>query len=442
MPQLYSDGYMISLSQRDQAVIWHPFTQHRVSPLAIPVAAGEGAFLLDSQGRKYLDLVSSWWVNIHGHSNPTIAKAIYEQALRLEHVIFAGFTHEPAVELAEKILKVLPPVFSKVFYSDNGSTAVEVAIKMAYQFWCNQGQKDRSRFLAFSGGYHGDTFGAMSMGHSSKFFNHFTDLLFSVDIAPYPATWKGDSETEIREQQALQWIEHYFRQHANTLAAIIIEPLIQGASGMNICRPEFLRSLEQLARQYHVLTIYDEIMTGFGRTGALFACEKAGTQPDIICLAKGLTGGFLPLAVTVCQKHIYNAFLSSDISHALVHGHSYTANPLGCAAGIASLQLLLEPAIQNKIQVIETTHQEMLEKLAVETKVEKIRQCGTIAAFNVAAPAAYGSRTSYQWQKKFLERGLLIRPLGNVIYLLPPYCLGEEELRNAYREIIKILSTI
>jgi adenosylmethionine---8-amino-7-oxononanoate aminotransferase len=433
---------MTSLSRRDQSVIWHPYTQHQISSLTIPLSKGEGAFLFDVDGKRYLDLISSWWVNIHGHGNPVIAKAIYEQALQLEHIIFAGFTHEPAITLAEKIVSILPAGFSKVFYSDNGSTAIEVALKMAYQYWYNQGQKNRSRFLAFSGGYHGDTFGAMSLGRSSKFFDHFTDLLFSVDIAPYPATWQEDGEVEAKEQNALQWIEHYFAQHAETVAAVIIEPLIQGASGMNICRPEFLRALEQLAKKYNVLVIYDEVMTGFGRTGELFACLKAGTNPDIVCLAKGITGGFLPLAVTVCREPIYHAFLSDNIDSALVHGHSYTANPLGCAAGVASLQLLLDPAALNNIRTIEAMHAKMLKKLATQPKVEKIRQCGTMAAFNIALPTAYGSKVSYQWREKFLEHGLLLRPLGNVVYLLPPYCISAEELCHAYEEIIKVLSTI
>lgn len=433
---------MSILSQRDQAAVWHPFTQHQMSSLPLAIKRGQGAYLFDQQGKAYLDLISSWWVNIHGHAHPLIAKAIYEQALRLEHVIFAGFTHEPAVVLAEKLLNLLPAGFSKVFYSDNGSTSVEVAIKMAYQYWHNQGEGQRQRFLAFSGGYHGDTFGAMAMGRSSQFFEHFSDLLFSVDHAPYPATWTGDEQIAEKENQALLWIEGYLQQYHRELAAIIIEPLIQAASGMRVCRSEFLLALEKLARSYNILIIYDEVMTGFGRSAANFACEKAGTHPDIICLAKGLTGGFLPLAVTVCQEHIYQAFLHESINHALVHGHSYTANPLGCAAALASLEILEQQATLQQIRSITATHQEMLAVLSALPGVEKTRQCGTMAAFDIAVNTTYGSKLSQAWRNIFLEHGLLIRPLGKVIYLLPPYCISQEDLRKAYMTVIDVVKKL
>jgi adenosylmethionine-8-amino-7-oxononanoate aminotransferase len=235
---------MTTLFERDQKTIWHPFTQHKTSPLPLPIARGEGAYLFDTAGKSYLDLISSWWVTIHGHAQPAIAKAIYEQALKLEQVIFAGFTHEPAVVLAEKLLALLPSGFSKVFYSDNGSTSVEVALKMAYQFWRNQGQP-RQRFLAFSGGYHGDTFGAMSVGQSSKYYQAFSELLFAVDFAPFPATWHGDELCAEKEKEALRWIEAYLSQYGHETAAIILEPLIQAANGMPMCRPELLRALEE-----------------------------------------------------------------------------------------------------------------------------------------------------------------------------------------------------
>ncbi|HVY53573.1 MAG TPA: adenosylmethionine--8-amino-7-oxononanoate transaminase [Gammaproteobacteria bacterium] len=426
------------LSLRDQAAIWHPFTQHYISPTQLPFVKGEGAYLFDQEGKRYLDLISSWWVNIHGHANPVIAKAIYEQALQLEHVVFAGFTHEPAIALGEQLLKLLPG-FGKVFYSDNGSTSIEVAIKMAYQYWQNRGEK-KSRFLAFEGGYHGDTMGSMSLGRSSHYFRVFEDLLFSVDIAPFPATWQEDGNIFEKEHQALATIENYFKNYCKELAAIIIEPLIQGASGMRICRSEFLRGLESLAKQYGVLVIYDEVMTGFGRTGELFACKKAGTQPDIICLAKGITGGFLPLAVTICQEYIYQGFLSNNIQQALTHGHSYTANPLGCAAGLASLQLLLKPETDKKIKTIANVHTAGLLSLKKIPIVEKIRQCGTIAAFDIATPISYGSAESQRIREQFLEYGLLIRPLGNVIYLLPPYCTEIADLESAYKAITEILT--
>jgi len=431
-----------TIAERDKEYIWHPYTQHQTASLSLPIVSGQGAYLFDAQGKRYLDLISSWWVNIHGHGHPQIAHAIYEQALQLEQVIFAGFTHPPAVTLAEQLLRLLPSAFKKVFYSDNGSTAVEVALKMAHQYWRHQGEKKRTRFLAFSGGYHGDTFGAMSVGRSSHFFQHFSELLFQVDIAPYPETWEGDDHIIQKEQDALAWLDHYFNQFPSEVAAVIIEPLIQGASGMRVCRPEFLRALEALTHRYGILTIYDEVMTGFGRTGELFACTKSGTQPDIICLSKGLTGGFLPLAVTACQEYLYQAFLGPSMDAALVHGHSYTANPLGCAAAIASLQLLTEESTQKQIRLIEATHREMLRDMESLSCIEKRRHCGTIAAFNVTASEEYGSLKSQQWREVFLERGLLIRPLGSVVYFLPPYCVPTDALREAYAEVIEFFKEL
>jgi len=429
---------MTTLLERDQITIWHPFTQHQTAPLAIPIARGEGAYLFDTQGRPYLDLISSWWVNIHGHAHPAIAKAIYQQALQLEHVIFAGFTHEPAVAVAEQLLSLLPAGFTKIFYSDNGSTAVEIALKMAYQYWFNQGER-RHRFLAFQGGYHGDTFGAMSVGQSSNCYQPFSNLLFAVDFAPYPATWLGDEQSAEKEKEALHWIENYLNQYGNKTVAVIIEPLIQGTSGMRLCRPDFLRALQDLVHQHETLIIYDEVMTGFGRTGATFACEKAKTIPDIICLAKGLTGGFLPLAVPACHEHIYEAFLSEEMDQALTHGHSYTANPLGCAAALASLELLGSEATIQQIAMIEATHQEMLSQLSSVAGIEKRRHCGTLAAFDLAIQADYGSSASRNWRELFMKLGLIIRPLGKTVYLLPPYCIQPDDLRAAYQKMKEVL---
>ncbi len=431
---------MSTLLERDQVTIWHPFTQHQTAPLPIPIVRGEGAYLFDSHEKSYLDLISSWWVNIHGHAHPAIAKAIYEQALKLEQVIFAGFTHEPAVRVAETLLSLLPAGFTKIFYSDNGSTTVEVALKMAYQYWRNQGEK-RHRFLAFSGGYHGDTFGAMALGKSSKFYQSFADLLFEVDFAPYPATWQADEKVEEKEKEALQWIEAYLSRHGQETVAVIIEPLIQGASGMRVCRPAFLQALQDLVKQHEVLMIYDEVMTGFGRTGMNFACEKAKTTPDIICLAKGLTGGFLPLAVTACHEKIYQAFLGEEIDQALLHGHSYTANPLGCAAALASLALLRSETVLQQIQRIEALHQEMSSPLSALGRVENVRHCGVMAAFEWVTETAYGSSLSQNWREIFQKRGLIIRPLGRTFYLLPPYCISIDDLRGAYQVLLEVLES-
>lgn len=429
----------MTLRERDQAVIWHPFTQHQIDVEALPIVRGEGAYLFDEHGNKYLDLVSSWLVNVHGHSHPVIAKAIYEQALKLEHVIFAGFTHEPAVALAEKLIQLLPPGFSKAFYTDNGSTAVEVGIKMAYQYWRNLGEPGRKRILAFTGAYHGDTFGAMSLGKSTGFYQPFHDLLFPVDLFPLPTTWMCDRAVEAKEAQVLNQLEEFLEQYGHQTAAIIVEPLIQAVSGMQMCRPEFLRQLEKLMKTYDVLVIYDEVMTGFGRTGELFACLKAGTTPDIICLAKGITGGFLPLAVTLCQERIYEAFLGDNFHRALAHGHSYSGNPIGCAAGLASLELLLQPETQQQINMITAVNTKFLSTLP---DTAKARVCGVTAAFQFNIQSGYGTGASRQISKRFLEKGLIVRPLGNLFYILPPYCITESELKQAYTIIIEELEGV
>jgi adenosylmethionine-8-amino-7-oxononanoate aminotransferase len=426
----------MNLSQRDNEVIWHPFTQHKFANNPLPLIKGKGAYLYDSHNNSYLDLISSWWVNLHGHSHPEIAKAIYEQAMQLEHVIFSGFTHEPAVQLAERLLKLLPNHFKKIFYSDNGSTAVEVALKMAFQYWRNLGESKRQRFIAFEQGYHGDTFGAMAMGKKSGFFSQFESLLFPVDMFPYPATFLNDSDAEQKEALILEKIAAHLKEVGHETAAIIIEPLVQGAGGMQMCAPRFLKALEKLMRQHGILIIYDEVMTGFGRTGHYFACLKSETSPDIICLAKGITGGFLPLAVTACSETIYASFLGNSFASALAHGHSFTANPLGCAAALMSLEILQRQETLDRIKMIERTHSYYLEELARHASVSQVRYCGTIAAFNMKVEMQYGSNNSVDLRERFLKSGLLIRPLGNVIYLLPPYCIDEPELKRAYEIVI------
>ncbi len=427
----------MTISERDNAVIWHPFTQHKTMPLPGTIERGEGVYLIEQNGKRLLDLISSWWVNLHGHANPEIAKAIYEQAMKLEHVIFASFTHEPAVTLAEQLLTILPNTFSKIFYSDNGSTSVEIALKMAYQFWRNIGEKRRHRFIAFENGYHGDTFGAMSVGRKSGFFAQFEDLFFQVDFMPYPATWKDDPNIKAKEQEALEKMDAHLKKYGAETAALIIEPLVQGSSGMQMCSPEFLQQLETLVRSYGILIIYDEVMTGLGRTGDYFACLKANTTPDIICISKGLTGGFLPIAVTACSEQIYQAFLGDDFSSALVHGHTFTANPIACAAAVASLTILKREETQQQINMIQAVHQAALTNLAREELVEKPRSCGTIAAFNLKISAAYGASTSVKLREQFRQRGLLIRPIGNAIYIMPPYCISETELKRSYEIVIE-----
>ena len=427
-----------SLSDRDRKHIWHPFTQEFTAPPPIAIRSGHGSTLIDDHGHHYLDLISSWWVNLHGHSHPQIAEAIYAQARSLEHVIFAGFTHEPAVELSEQICESLPAGLERVFFTDNGSGSVEVALKMAFQHWRNQGQQ-RSRFLCFHDGYHGDTFGAMAVGNTSGFFDPFAELLFEVDSVECPTTWLADPDVEAKEAAALVYLDHYLERHADDLAALIIEPLVQGAGGMKMYRPVFLQQVVERIQSAGSLVIFDEVMTGFGRTGRLFACHQIEAVPDIICLSKGLTGGFLPMALTICSEGIYESFLDESFNKALIHSHSYTANPLACAAALASLKLTLAPACGKAMVRIEQQHRAGLERLACLPQVARARLCGTIAAFDLNVETqGYHSRIGPWLKQRFLDQGLLIRPLGNVVYLMPPYCTREDQLDQAWSAVFDI----
>ena len=420
----------------DRQHVWHPFTQAQTAPDPIPITSAKGIRLYAEDGREFLDLISSWWVNLHGHAHPTIAAAIAKQAHTLEQVIFAGFTHQPAAQLAHELVQRLPAGLTRVFFSDDGSTAVEVALKMALQYWRNQGEAQRTRFLAFEGGYHGDTVGAMSVGRGSDFFSTYGSMLFEVGLLPYPQTWDGDADVVSKEQAALAVLDAYLAQHGETLAGVIIEPLVQGAAGMRMCRPEFLQQLAAKLRAAGILLIFDEVMTGFGRTGAMFAAVKAQVMPDLICLSKGLTAGFLPMSVTVASEAIYAAFLGENFDRALIHGHSFTANPLGCAAALASLQVFEDEQTLAKLPQIEAWHRQGLVQLAGHPAVQHVRVTGTIAAFDVVTTdAGYTSAVGAKLKAFFHERGLLLRSLGNVIYLLPPYCVTQDELALAYQTI-------
>ncbi len=423
---------MSDLAERDQAVIWHPFTQMQTAPLPIPIVRGEGAVLYGADGRQYLDMISSWWVNLHGHAHPHIARRVSEQLQTLEHVIFAGFTHQSAVELAERLLTILPKNQAKVFYSDNGSTAVEVALKMAFQYWHNLG-KPRRKIVALKNAYHGDTFGAMAVSGRSAFTAPFTSFLFDVEYLPVPIV--GQEANVLKQAEAL---------FADDVAAFIVEPLIQGAGGMVMYEPDVLDRLIQLARRTDSLIIADEVMTGFGRTGRLFASDYLQEKPDLLCLSKGLTGGTMALGVTACTQAIYDAFLSDDRFKTLFHGHSFTANPLACAAALASMDLLLQTQTQTAIQRIANHHAEFAARLAAYSTVSTIRQRGTVLAFELKA----GEQTSYFNAIRdvaynfLLDRGVLMRPLGNVLYLMPPYCTTDEQLAYAYASVEELLRIV
>ncbi|WP_232223295.1 adenosylmethionine--8-amino-7-oxononanoate transaminase [Candidatus Odyssella acanthamoebae] len=416
--------------------MWHPFTQHYTADDPIVITHARGASLFDENAKEYLDLVSSWWVNIHGHAHPYIAQAIAKQANQLEHVMFAGFTHEPAIKLAEALLAIAP-AYDKVFFTDNGSTAIEVALKIAYQYWHNQGQ-NRPRFVAFEGAYHGDTFGAMAVGKTSGYYDPFFDLLQEVTFLPFPATWLEDTTVEEKEAAALIALDLYLEEHANETAALILEPMIQGASGMAMCRPSFVEAVFKRCKTAGVLTIADEIMTGFGRTGKMIACDYLnGVYPDFLCLSKGITGGFLPLAVTLCRDRIYNAFLDETYAKALTHGHSYTANPLACAAALASLDVFEQEQTHQKIAALCQMHQEWAPRLLANPDIERVRHQGTILAFNLKN---FNPGQTKKFKSLVIEAGLNIRPLGATVYILPPYCLTAEQLHSAYVRIIDCIS--
>lgn len=430
------------MTERNPATIWHPFTQMKTDPEPVHIRKGEGIYLTDDKGNRILDAISSWWVNIHGHSNPVIADAIHEQALKLEHVLFAGFTHDPAINLANQLTELLPVGLNHVFFSDNGSTAVEVALKLASQYHFNQGIESRNRFIAFNNAYHGDTIGAMSAGGRGTFSLPFKDLLFHTDYVDYPATWIGDAEAEEKEEISLEQIKHLLRQHEAKHAAVIIEPLVQGAGGMNMCRPVFLEKLRALCSAHDTLLIFDEVMTGFGRTGHWFASTGAHVCPDLICLSKGITGGFLPLSVTVSGKKIYDAFYSDDRNKTFFHGHSYTANPLSCAAAVASLGLLRKNP--DCFMNMAGKHLDSAGDLMDMKQVSKYRVCGTIAAWQVktGGESGYMNEIAPVLRRKFLDKGILIRPLGDTLYLMPPYVITDDELAGIYRVIPEVLNSL
>ncbi|MAL16375.1 MAG: adenosylmethionine--8-amino-7-oxononanoate transaminase [Balneola sp.] len=417
--------------------LWHPFTILKDAPDPIKVKSGKGSWLTLEDGREVIDAISSWWVNIHGHTHPEVADAIYEQAQTLEHVIFAGFTHDPAEQLAEMLVEKLPKNLNRVFYSDNGSTAVEVGMKLAYQFWRNKGET-RKTFICFEGAYHGDTFGAMSAGERSVFTDVFKDLLFDVEVLPFPETWIDDKSRSTKEDEIIEKLEDLLAKNPDKYAGILMEPLVQGAGGMRMCSEEFLQKLHWVNRQFGVLLIFDEVMTGFGRTGDYFACKRAQVEPDIICLSKGITAGFMPLAATVCSDEIYQTFNSSDPIKTFWHGHSYTANPIGCAAGVASMKILeREEAFKN----VEEIHKTEIQKLKNHPKLEHFRITGTIAAMDIKndEEGGYLNSAAKKIKEECVDHGVLLRPLGNVLYVMAPYCTSEKELQKIYSVIAEIV---
>ncbi|MCS7004832.1 MAG: adenosylmethionine--8-amino-7-oxononanoate transaminase [Cytophagales bacterium] len=404
--------------------IWHPFTPY-LSDTPILITKAKGCKLFTKEERAILDGISSWWVTLHEHAHEYITEAIYKQSQQLEQVIFAGFTHEQAQHLAQRLLSILPnKALSKVFFSDDGSTAVEVALKMTFQYFYNQDIHHKKKVIAFEGAYHGDTFGAMSVGERSPFNAPYVPYLFETKFIPLPNCENFSEVFETFCQLA----------HSQEVAAFIFEPLIQGAGGMRIYQAEYLDSLIQEAHKHGIVCIADEVMTGFGRTGELFASSQLQHQPDIFCLSKGLTGGFLPLGVTVCADFIYDAYRTDDFMKTFFHGHSFTANPLACAAANASLDLLLTEECYQKRKRIHKRHTQFLQELQRCSAVENVRCIGTIAAFDVktAEYTSYVNEARGKLYAFFINRNVLLRPLGNVVYILPPYNISDDELDTIY----------
>lgn len=419
---------MSSLVTRDKAVIWHPYTQPGFGLEPLPVIAAAGSYLKLEDGSEILDAISSWWCCLHGHGHPALKRAVTEQFEKLDHVIFAGVTHEPGVQLAERLCQVVPHAFQRVFFSDNGSTAIEVALKIAVQRARNRGEH-RVKFLALEGGYHGDTFGAMAVGGRSIFSAPFDEMLLSVEYLSIA----GSARDLERAEAACR---------NGDVAAFIFEPLVQGAGGMRMYDAALLDRYCALVQKYGVLCVADEVMTGFGRTGELFASAEMNVSPDIICLSKGLTSGTLPLAVTMCRDDVYQDFISDDHSRTFFHGHTYTANPLACAVALASLELTTSVECVEARQRIASSHQAFISRLGALNEVDAPRMKGTIAAFDLRTKEGAGYKNTMAQKAKELaiRTGALIRPLGNVVYCMPPYCFSETELSMTYDAMLEFVA--
>lgn len=420
----------------DRRHVWHPYTQMLTAAPPIPVRGGDGMYLITEDGRRLLDGISSWWVNIHGHSHPRINQALARQAETLEHVIFAGFCHEPAARLAAELVERCGGQLPRVFYSDDGSTAVEVALKMAYQAWRHRGEEQRRLFIALDDAYHGDTVGTMAVGGTALFHRAFSDLLFEVRHVATPASRRAGSDSpDLAEVLA---------EEGQQVAAVIVEPMLQGAGGMILQPPEFLREVRQLTAEQGIPLIADEIFTGFGRTGRFLACEHAGVVPDLICLSKALTAGYLPLAVTLASEEIYQAFLSEDRHKTFFHGHSFTGNALACAVGLESLALFDENRCLDRVAGLEKLFGERLARLDGWEQVRCTRHLGGMAALEMAprSGGGYLDDIGPRLTQAFLDRGILLRPLGDVLYFLPPYVVTDDEAHRVFDAIEEVLKEI
>jgi len=421
----------MNFKERDQKHLWHPLTQHKLHPEHLAVVKAKGVWLFDEEGKQYLDGISSWYTCMYGHSHPEIISKVKEQLEVLDQVVFSGFTHPPAIELSEKLMQVLPSNMAKIFFSDNGSTSVDVAIKMALQYYFNEGEK-RNRIIAFHNAFHGDTFGAMSVSGLSVYNGPFEDFLLTVE------------RLEVPDENNMEAVMSRFQAMLDTgeIAAFIYEPLVQGAAAMHMYSPEHLETLIKMAHKADVLTIADEVMTGFGKTGRNFASEYMTSQPDMICLSKSLTAGVAPMALTCCSQKVYDAFYDDKISKGFFHGHTYSANPLACTAAIAGLDLLLSEDIQNAIMRINKRHLEFEQKMIKHHKVKRTRVSGVIFALDLDVKMDRYGNLRDQLYSFFMGKGVFLRPLGNTIYILPPYVITDAELDLIYEVIEQCLEII
>lgn len=423
----------MNLSDKDKLYNWHPYTQHQTAAPHPVIVKGKDALLWDENGKEYIDAIASWWVNPFGHSNEFVANAIYKQLTTLEHVLFGGFTHDKVVALAEKLVEILPSNQKKFFYSDNGSTAIEVAIKASFQLNYNKGIK-KDTIIAFEDAFHGDTFGAMAVSGISLFTDAFKDSLLKVVRIPVPVLGKEQESKEALQKAITE----------NNVAAFIFEPLVLGAAGMVMYEPEILDELIKICKANSVLTIADEVMTGFGKTGKVFACNYLSEQPDMMCLSKALTAGTIPMAITSFTDEIFNGFKSDSVNHALFHGHTFTANPTGCAAALASLELLQQESTWNNINRIHQSHLAFQKKINNHHKISTSRVLGVIFALEITTSeetSYYGSIRNKLYNF-FIKNGIILRPVGNIVYILPPYVITNEQLQKVYETIERVLDEI
>lgn len=429
------DKHDNTLLKQDQECIWHPFTQHSEKTAPLLIKKAKGLMLYDKDNKKYFDTISSWWCNILGHSHPSIVKAIQKQVETLDHIIFAGFTHEAASTLAPLLLEKCPNNLSKVFFSDNGSTSIEVALKQSLQYWHLKGLKTKQEFVCFEGGYHGDTIGCMSISGTRHFHQHFNSLCFHSECLPNPSNLYDSSQ----EEKSLEACKKLFQTKHNQIAALIIEPLLMAAGGMLTHSKGFLQNIYSLCKEYNIHFILDEVAVGFGRTGSYFACLEAEIQPDFLCLSKGLTNGNLPLAATVVAEEIYNAFLGPYESHTFFHGHTFSGNPIACAAAIATLKELQKEALFQHILLIQNSLFQKAKNLETQFPLKHSRFCGLIWAFDLEIPHHLNKRFSLVIYQLALNHGLILRPLGNTVYLNLPLITNEEELDQIFKSLRLVL---